>query len=131
MTSAGATGKLVVGLPADIRAYFAEERTFLAWIRTGLATMGFGFVVARFGLYLAEMHGVAAPSGRFSTWSGTVFIVVGVAVNLLSTRRHLRIVEQLNSGQLDDLRRPSRPAIVLAVFLALVGIAMTFRLILT
>jgi hypothetical protein len=55
--------------------------------------MGFGFVVARFGLYLAEIHGGAAPSDRFSLWSGTAFIAVGVAVNLLSTRRHLRVVE--------------------------------------
>jgi putative membrane protein len=109
---------------ADIRDYLAEERTFLAWIRTGVASMGFGIVVARFGLYLAEIHGVPAPSDRFSLWSGTAFIVVGVAVNLLSTRRHLRVVEELNRGQLADLRRPSQQAVVLALFLALVGVAM-------
>ena len=108
----------------DVRDYLAEERTFLAWIRTGLASMGFGFVVARFGLYLAEIHGVAAPSDRFSLWSGTAFIAVGVAVNLWSTRRHLRVVEELNRGQLADLRRPSQPAVVLALFLALAGVAM-------
>jgi putative membrane protein len=113
---------------ADVRDYLAEERTFLAWIRTGLASMGFGFVVARFGLYLAEIHGGAAPSDRFSLWSGTAFIAVGVAVNLLSTRRHLRVVEALNRGQLADLRRPSQPAVVLALFLALVGVAMALYL---
>ena len=86
--------------------------------------MGFGFVVARFSFYLAEIHGVGAPSDRFSLWSGTAFIVVGVAVNLLSTRRHLRVVEELNRGQLADLRRPSQPAVVLALFLALAGVAM-------
>ena len=109
---------------ADVRDYLAEERTFLAWIRTGLASMGFGFVVARFGLYLAEIHGVAAPSDRFSLWCGTAFIAVGVAVNLLSTRRYLRVVEELNRGQLADLRRPSQPAVVLALFLALAGVGM-------
>ena len=53
---------------ADVRDYFAEERTFLAWIRTGLALMGFGFVVARFGLFLAgdphrsrRLRSAAAP----------------------------------------------------------------------
>jgi putative membrane protein len=117
------------GLPgADARDYLAEERTFLAWIRTGLASMGFGFVVACFGLYLAEIHGGAAPSDRFSLWSGTAFIAVGVAVNLLSTRRHLRVVEELNRGQLADLRHPSQPAVVLALFLALVGVAMALYL---
>jgi putative membrane protein len=109
---------------ADVQDYLAEERTFLAWIRTGFASMGFGFVVARFGLYLAEIHGGAAPSNRFSLWLGTAFIAVGVAVNLLSTRRHLRVVEELNRGQLADLRRPSQQAVVLALFLALVGLAM-------
>jgi putative membrane protein len=109
---------------ADVRDYLAEERTFLAWIRTGFASMGFGFVVARFGLYLAEIHGGAAPLDRFSRWFGTAFIVVGVAVNLLSARRHLRVVEELNRGQLADLRRPSQQGVVLALFLALIGLAM-------
>jgi putative membrane protein len=105
----------------DLRDYLAEERTFLAWIRTGLASMGFGFVVARFGLYLEAIHGVSGPSDRFSLWSGTAFIAVGVAVNLLSTRRHLRVVADLNRGEFD--RGPSHLAVILALCLALVGAA--------
>lgn len=111
---------------ADARDYLAEERTFLAWIRTGLASMGFGFVVARFGLYLAEIRGVAGPSDRFSLWSGTAFIAVGVAVNLLSTRRHLRVVAELNRGQFTP--SPSYQAVILAFFLALLGVAMALYL---
>jgi putative membrane protein len=105
----------------DLRDYLAEERTFLAWIRTGLASMGFGFVVARFGLYLAEIRGVAGPSDRFSLWSGTTLIAVGVAVNLLSTRRYLRVAADLNRGEFD--RGPSHLAVILALCLALVGAA--------
>jgi putative membrane protein len=116
---------------ADLRDYLAEERTFLAWIRTGLTLMGFGFVVARFGLFLAEIHvsrdGAAAPPNRFSLWFGTAFIAVGVAVNLLSIRRHLRLVGELNRGQVAD-RRPSQQAVLLALFLALVGVAMAVYL---
>jgi putative membrane protein len=115
-------------LTADVRDYFAEERTFLAWIRTGLAAMGFGFVVARFGLYLAEVQGGAAPPDRFALWSGTAFIVIGVVVNLLSTRRHLRVIAALDRGQLADLRGPSRLAVALASFVAVVGIAMVLYL---
>jgi putative membrane protein len=111
---------------ADVRDYLAEERTFLAWIRTGLASMGFGFVVARFGYYLAEIRGVAAPPHRFSLWSGTAFIAVGVAMNLLSIRRHLRVVGELNRGQFD--RGPSYQAVILASFLALVGVTMALYL---
>ena len=93
---------------ADVRDYLAEERTFLAWIRTGLALMGFGFVVARFGLFLGEIQVArgdsAAPTNRSSLWFGTAFIAVGVAMNLLSIRRHLRLVGELNRGQLADHR---------------------------
>src|SRR2546423_10153663 len=85
---------------AEVRDYLAEERTFLAWIRTGLTLMGFGFVVARFGLFLQVMQitqgrSAAQPHG-LSPWIGTAFIAAGVAVNLLSIRRHLRLVGDLN-----------------------------------
>src|ERR1700680_4032135 len=99
---------------ADVRDYLAEERTFLAWIRTGLTLMGFGFVVARFGLFLEVMQitqgGSAAQSHGLSPWFGTAFIAVGVAVNLLSIRPHLRLVGELNRGQFAD-RGPSLQAV--------------------
>ena len=122
----------VEGKPeADLRDYLAEERTFLAWIRTGLALMGFGFVVARFGIFLEEIQitrgGSAAQPHRLSLWFGTAFIAVGVAVNLLSIRRHLRLVGELNRGQFAD-RGPSQQAVVLALFLALVGVVMALYL---
>ncbi len=111
---------------AELRDYLAEERTFLAWIRTGLTLMGFGFVVARFGLYLELMQltrGAVVPQSHvFSRWVGTAFVVTGVAVNLLSLWRHVRLVSQLNQGQL-AARPASKLAVVLAVFLALIGIA--------
>jgi len=116
---------------AEVRDYLAEERTFLAWIRTGLALMGFGFVVARFGLFLQEIDiargGSAAPPHRFSLWFGTAFIAVGVATNLWSIRRHLRLVGALHRGQLAE-HRLSQQAVMLALFLALVGIAMALYL---
>src|SRR5882724_8400525 len=98
---------------ADLRDYLAEERTFLAWIRTSLALMGFGFVVARFGLFLTEIQvtrgGPAAAPNGFSLWFGTAFIAVGVAMNLLSIRLHLRLVGELNRGQFAG-RRPAQEA---------------------
>jgi putative membrane protein len=114
-----------------VRDYLAEERTFLAWVRTGLALMGFGFVVARFGLFLAEIQasrdGSAAAPHRSSLWFGTAFIAAGVAINLLSIRRHLRQVAELNRGQFSD-RGPSQEAVILALFLSLVGVAMAIYL---
>jgi len=120
-TSAGPGGA------ADIRDYLAEERTFLAWIRTGLGVMAFGFVVARFGLFLEQIRiaqgGSPAESHQRSFWFGTALIAAGVAVNLLSARRHLRLIAALNHSHVES-RGPSRLAVILAVFLALVGIGM-------
>jgi putative membrane protein len=116
----------------DVRDYLAEERTFLAWIRTGITLMTFGFVLARFALFLEEIHlsrnGAAMSSDRFSLWSGTVFIAGGVAMNLFSVRRHLRVVAELNRAQYFD-REPSHQAVIVALFLALVGVVMALYLI--
>jgi putative membrane protein len=104
---------------ADLRDYLAEERTFLAWIRTGLAVMALGFVVARFG--------PAAQPDQLSRWFGTALIAAGVAVNLVSTRRHTRLVAKLNHGQFVD-HGPSKEGVILAVFLASVGTVMAVYL---
>jgi len=119
---------------AGLSDALAAERTFLAWIRTGLALMGFGFVVARFGLFLRQLqllqHNVAEPSYGLSLWFGTALIVAGVAVNLFSAWHHFRLMKQLDQGG-PIPSRPSTEAILVALFLALTGIAMAIYLIST
>jgi uncharacterized protein (DUF302 family)/uncharacterized membrane protein YidH (DUF202 family) len=116
----------------DLRDFLAAERTFLAWIRTGLALMGFGFVVARFGLFLQQLqvveHSPTAQSYSVSLWFGTALITVGVVVNLFSAWHHLRLVRELNRGG-PVSSRPSTQAVLIAVFLALVGLAMAIYLV--
>jgi putative membrane protein len=115
--------------PSD---YLAAERTFLAWIRTGLAMMGFGFVVARFGLFLQALRmgqpNFSARTYGLSFWFGTALIALGVIVNLASARNHVRLVHDLNHGG-TGFTRPSSLAIVMAVTLAVLGLAMAIYLV--
>ena len=117
---------------ASLSDYLAAERTFLAWIRTGLALMGFGFVVARFGLFLQQMqiveHATAAVSYGLSVWFGTALIAAGVLVIVISSVHHVRLVRELNRGA-GFSPRPSTQAVAIALFLALVGLAMAIYLI--
>jgi len=115
----------------DPRVYFAAERTFLAWIRTGLSLMGFGFVVARFGLFLRELAATRPDlhvrASGFSTWTGTALILIGVIVNVTSSIRHLRVIDELRRGA-DTLARPSYSAVIIAIVLAIIGAMMSFYL---
>jgi putative membrane protein len=120
-------GKPVV----DLRDYLAEERTFLAWIRTGIALMGFGLVVAHFELFADEPHITQHASGVQlhgpSLWFGTALIAIGATVNLFSAWRFMRLVGELNRDQFLH-RSLSKQGVIVGLFLALLGIAMTIYL---
>jgi uncharacterized protein (DUF302 family)/uncharacterized membrane protein YidH (DUF202 family) len=103
-----------------------------------LALMGFGFVVARFGLFLQALrmgqpNGMGEPNAAVraygsSFWLGTALIAVGVIVNLVSARNHVRLVQELNRGG-SGYARPSSLAIAVAVTLAVMGLAMAIYLV--
>jgi len=124
--------------PAELRTkatlsdYLAAERTFLAWIRTGLALMGFGFVVARFGLFLQQVQALNALSPQhsygLSLWFGTALIAAGVILNAFAGFHHLHLVQKLDSGEAPR-NHPKAQTLVLALFLALVGLAMAIYLV--
>jgi len=118
---------------ADLRDYLAEERTFLAWIRTGIAVMGFGIVLAHFGIFAEApqltQHDIGVPPHELSIWFGAALVLVGVTVNLFSAQRYMRLVSELNRGQFVH-RSVSKQGVVVAMLLALLGIAMTIYMIL-
>jgi putative membrane protein len=111
---------------SDPRIYFAAERTFLAWIRTGLGLMGVGFAVARFGFFLRQLHasasGTSTRSNGLSLWSGVAIVVLGVLVNISAVTEHFRVTAQLRDGSWQP-GRVSRNAVVLAILLAVIGVA--------
>src|SRR3982074_1765582 len=115
---------------ADLRDYLAEERTFLAWIRTGIAFMGFGFVVARFGIFGDEPHitqqTLSGQPHEFSLWFGVALIAIGVAVNLFSARRFMRLAGELNRDQFGH-RSLSTQVLRSAAVLGLLWVALTLR----
>jgi uncharacterized protein (DUF302 family)/uncharacterized membrane protein YidH (DUF202 family) len=94
--------------------------------------MGFGFVVARFGLFLQEFaiveHAIPVQSYGLSLWFGTALIAAGVLVNVFSGWRHVRLVREIARGE-QAHPRPSIHAVAIALFLAVVGLAMTAYLI--
>jgi uncharacterized protein (DUF302 family)/uncharacterized membrane protein YidH (DUF202 family) len=120
------------GQKASLSDYLAAERTFLAWIRTGLALMGFGFVVARFGLFVQQLQIMQRTpvqgSYGLSLWFGTALIAIGVLVNILAGWQHLRLVRELNRGAATHSHSLTQ-AVLLAFFLALVGLAMAIYLV--
>lgn len=85
----------------DPRVLFAAERTLLAWNRTAVGLMGFGFLVERFGLFLhVVMRNQVEPVHRgASLVIGVVFILLGVAMLLLSVRQYRQVMRSLGTRE--------------------------------
>lgn len=94
--------------------------------------MGIGFAVARFGLFLREMQDrqvSGAPHGTgASLWSGVALVLLGVAVELASIFRHVRMVRQLSTGTWQP-GKVSVGAVGLAGVLGAIGIGIAAYLI--
>ena len=121
-------------MPSGPSDYLAAERNVPGMDPNGSRSHGLlGFVVARFGLFLRMLQGSPAnppaESFGFSFWAGTALITLGVIVNLLSpAKHHADLVRDLNAGG-SGFNRPSSLGIVVAMILAVLGLAMAAYLI--
>jgi uncharacterized membrane protein YidH (DUF202 family) len=123
--------KCPTSLPAARAITSRRKEPFSLGFRTGLALMGFGFVVARFGLFLQALQigqpNLPLEAAGFSPWFGTALILLGVIVNVWSTRAHIRLVRELKRGQ-SEFARASSLAMSVAAALAALGLAMAIYL---
>lgn len=93
------------GLPDRSTQFFANERTFLAWIRTSIAIIGLGFVVARFSLFLREFALVAKPASATvdgqspSSVLGMAMVALGVILAAYALYNYKKAHAVIESGQ--------------------------------
>jgi putative membrane protein len=110
----------------DPRVLFAAERTLLAWSRTTAGLMAFGFLVDRAGMMVQG----AAAARNLGFWIGLAFILLGVALSLLSVLQYRRSIASLRPAQV-----PAGYWVNLSVFmsvtLAVLGAALAVHLVLT
>jgi putative membrane protein len=94
----------------DPRVLFAAERTLLAWSRTAAGLMALGFFVERASL----IDAAAGPQRKFAAWIGIAFLLLGVALSVLSVMQYRRSVASLRAIEI-----PSRYWVNLGVVTSL------------
>jgi putative membrane protein len=107
----------------------ANERTFLAWVRTAIAVMAFGFVIEKFDLFLryaapaAAQQEIAPHGGAIANAAGLAFIVLGIAIIVISGWRFVRTTKDIDSE--DEVTGPGeRFDVALAGMIGLLGAAL-------
>jgi putative membrane protein len=90
----------------DPRVLFAAERTLLAWNRTVAGLMALGFFIDRASLMAAP----GAADRRLAGWVGIAFVVLGVALNIVSILHYRRALETLRPAEIPPRYSPNLAA---------------------
>jgi putative membrane protein len=112
-----------------LRTRLSVERTLMSWVRTATALIGFGFTIFQFFERFNNMPGVAAARSP-----GTIRLVAigligcgtgALIVAIIEYRQMLRYLWSPEFGEIAGVTEKQRttPAVIVAVFLALVGLA--------
>jgi putative membrane protein len=107
---------------ADSRTLQANERTLLAWVRTSISLMTFGFVIAKLAVWLPHVNtrpGLHADPQTETTWIGGVFLILGVASDIIAVTRYARARRALLAGK--EIGAGPLP-MVMAVLVSLFGL---------
>jgi putative membrane protein len=106
--------------------YFAAERTLMAWVRSALGLMALGFVIDRFSLVIRNLNPatISAHSPQsFSSWGGSLLVLVVALMALVATIRYWRFAYAFHH---DDSTSPGHGITIGVIFtavLALLGFA--------
>ena len=109
----------------DSRMLQANERTLLAWVRTSISLMTFGFVIVKIAVWLPHLNtrpDLHASPRQESTWVGGVFLVLGVASNIIAVTRYSLTRRALLAGK--PIGAGPMP-MVMAVLVSLFGLVIT------
>jgi putative membrane protein len=112
-----------------LRTRMSVERTLMSWVRTSTALIGFGFTIFQFFERFKTMPGVAAaqhPGAVRLIALGLIGCGTGaLIVAILEYKQMLRYLWSPEFGEIAGATESQRttPAIIVAVLLALVGLA--------
>ena len=111
-----------------LRTRMSVERTLMSWVRTATALIGFGFTIFQFFERFNQMAGVEGPrhpgASRLVALGligcGTVALIVAI----MEYRLMLRYLWSPEFSEIAGVRetQSTTPALIVAVFLALVGL---------
>jgi putative membrane protein len=100
----------------DPRVLFAAERTLLAWNRTASGLIALGFLIDR-----AALMTDAGETGALATWIGLAFLLLGVALNILSVVQYRRSIASLRPAEIPP-RYWLNLSVVASIAVALLGL---------
>ena len=101
------------------RTFMAADRTLMAWLRTALLMIGFGFTVYKFLEYIQQQKTGAVPTLEGPRHLGLAFIGLGLVSLVIAVVQDWNYTKRL---QTEQRRRPFNLGLVVAVFVALIGI---------
>lgn len=109
----------------DPRVLFAAERTLLAWNRTSSGLIALGFFIDR-----GSLLGAPEAGRLFAVWIGVAFILLGVALNVLSVAQYRRSIGALKPSEIPPGYWLNL-AVVTSLVVALLGVLLVAYLLTT
>jgi putative membrane protein len=111
-----------------LRTRMSVERTLMSWVRTATALIGFGFTIFQFFERFNQMEGVAAAKNPGAARVIALGLVAaGTGALFIAIQEYRTTIRYLWSPEFEDIAgvkagRQTTPALLVAIFLAVVGI---------